>query len=111
MIKIRNLERIYKQYNDFKIQCQELDVNKGEVLGVYGGVASGKTLFTKIISGIHKKYDGQIELGMVNLGSVRKKNLSYVPSSNILYNDLTVNDHIKFLSSEFKVNKTEVTAK
>ena len=111
MIKIRNLSKQYKQFNDFKIECHELDINKGEIVGVYGAVASGKTLFSKIISGIHKKYDGQIELGMVNLGSVHKKLLSYVPSSNILYNDLTVNDHIKFLSSEFRVNKTEVTAK
>ncbi len=108
MIKIRNLS---KQYNDFRIECHELDINKGEIVGISGAVASGKTLFSKIISGIHKRYDGQIELGMVNLGSVHKKFLSYVPSSNILYNDLTVNDHIKFLSSEFKVNKTEVTAK
>ena len=108
MIKIRNLS---KQYNDFRIECRELDINKGAIVGIYGSVASGKTLFSKIISGIHKRYDGQIELGMVNLGSVHKKLLSYVPSSNILYNDLTVNDHIKFLSSEFRVNKTEVTAK
>jgi len=111
MIKIRNLEKQYKQFNDFRIECNELDINKGEIVGIYGSVASGKTLFSKIVSGVHKKYDGLIELGMVNLGSIHKKFLSYVPSSNILYNDLTVNDHIKFLSSEFKVNKTEVTAK
>ncbi|MDA3886676.1 MAG: ATP-binding cassette domain-containing protein [Candidatus Delongbacteria bacterium] len=111
MIKVRNLDKQYKQYDDFRINCHELDVSKGEIVGIYGVVASGKTLFSKILSGVHKRYDGQIELGMVNLGSVHKKLLSFVPSSNILYNDLTLNDHIKFLSSEFKVSKTEVTAK
>ncbi|MDA3838999.1 MAG: ATP-binding cassette domain-containing protein [Candidatus Delongbacteria bacterium] len=111
MIKIRNLEKQYKQFNDFKIECNELDITKGEIVGIYGSVASGKTLFSKIVSGVHKKYDGLIELGMVNLSGVHRKLLSYVPSSNILYNDLTVNDHIKFLRSEFNVNKTEVTAK
>ena len=60
MIKIRNLAKQYKQFNDFRISCPELDINKGEIVGIYGSIASGKTLFSKIISGIHKKYDGLI---------------------------------------------------
>ena len=111
MIKIRNLTKKYKQFNDFKIKCSELEINKGDIVGICGPVASGKTLLSKILAGVHKKYDGQIEFGMINLGSIPKRTLSYVPSSNILYNDLTVNDHIKFFASEFKINKTEINAK
>ena len=48
---------------------------------------------------------------MVALPVVPKKLFTYIPASNILYNDLTLNDHIKFFSSEFKINKTEINAK
>ncbi|MBN2790622.1 MAG: ATP-binding cassette domain-containing protein [Candidatus Delongbacteria bacterium] len=111
MIKIRNLNKIYKQFGDFSIKCAELDISKGDIIGIYGGVGSGKTLLTKILSGIHKKYDGQIEYGMVSLESYQKKLLSYIPSTNVLYDGLTLNDHIKFLASEFKINNNEINAK
>ena len=111
MIKIQNLTKEYKKFNGFNIECPELDISKGNTAGLYGTIASGKTLFTKILTGIHKKYNGVIEFSMISSRDVSKKTLSYVPSSNILYNDLTLMDHIKFFGSEFKVNKTEITAK
>ncbi|MCK4979188.1 MAG: ATP-binding cassette domain-containing protein [Candidatus Delongbacteria bacterium] len=111
MIKIRNLVKEYKKFNGIKIVCSELDISKGDIVGIYGNVGSGKTLFTKILAGVHKKYNGVIEFGMISSRSVPKKTLSFIPSSNILYTGLTLIDHIKFFGSEFKVNKTEITAK
>ena len=34
MIKIKNLIKEYKSFDNFRIECPELNVNKGEILGV-----------------------------------------------------------------------------
>ncbi len=106
MIKIRDLKRNFQEY-DFEINCQNLTVDTGTVCGVCGRTASGKTLFSQVVSGVIKKYSGSIEIGMTELSSTYRRKIGYLPFKNILYNDLTLKEMSLFLLTQYKVPESE----
>ncbi|MBU4485674.1 MAG: ATP-binding cassette domain-containing protein [Candidatus Delongbacteria bacterium] len=110
MIKIRDLKRNFKEYN-FNIECRNLTVDKGKSFGIYGDTASGKTLFSMLISGVIKNYSGSIEIALTELSSTYRKKIGYLPFKNVLYNYMTVKEVSKFLLSQYKTNKSEFDPK
>lgn len=50
-----------KGYNGFALEVKEGRINKGEVVGVLGPNATGKTTFVKILAGILKPEEGKVE--------------------------------------------------
>jgi len=110
MIKIRDLKRNFKEY-DFEINCQSLTVDTGTVCGICGRTASGKTLFSQVVSGIIKNYSGSIEIGMTELSSTYRKKIGYIPFKNVLYNDMTLKEMTVFLLNQYKVPESEFDLK
>ena len=110
MIKIRDLKRNFKEY-DFELDCQSLTADTGTTCGVCGRTASGKTLFSQVVSGVIKNYSGSIEIGMTELSSTYRKKIGYLPFKNILYNDMTLKEISVFLLSQYKVPESEFDLK
>jgi ABC-2 type transport system ATP-binding protein len=110
MIKIRNLKYIEKK-SGFSVECMNLNAESGKRLGIYGGSASGKTLFTQILSGIIKNYSGSIEIGITELRNTYRKKIGYVPFDNILYRELTVKEMSLLLLDQYKVPEPELKIK
>jgi len=110
MIKIRDLKRSFIE-NDLEINCQNLTVDTGTTCGVCGKTASGKTLFSQVVSGVIKNYSGSIEIGMTELSSTYRKKIGYLPFKNILYNDMTLKEISVFLLSQYKVPESEFDLK
>lgn len=110
MIKIRDLKRNFREYN-FEIDCANLTVGTGECFGIYGDTASGKTLFSQIVSGVIRNYSGSIEIGVTEVRSTYRKKIGYLPYRNILYNDLTVKEISMLLLSQYKISESEFDLK
>ena len=110
MIKIRDLKYCFKEY-EFEINCQNLTADTGTSIGVYGKTASGKTLFSQIVSGVIRNYSGSVEIGMTELRSTYRKKIGYLPFRNILYNEMTVKEMSLFLLSQYKVAPSEFELK
>ncbi len=60
IIRVRNLKT---QFNDFVVhENLDLDVRKGEILGVVGGSGTGKSVLMRAIIGLKRPSDGTVEI-------------------------------------------------
>ncbi|GGX08671.1 cyclic peptide export ABC transporter [Aquimarina muelleri] len=65
-LKISNIEFTYKQKDGeppFSIGPINLELNKGEIIFIVGGNGSGKTTFSRLLTGLYEPHSGEI---MVN---------------------------------------------
>lgn len=68
-------------------------VSSGEVLAIRGANGSGKTSLLKIISGIDRKYTGE-----VILSGAEKCIIGYAPQEITLFQELTVEDNFRIFA-------------
>lgn len=76
-----------------------LSVNPGEFVAFVGGSGAGKSTFMNCISGVSKPTKGHVYINGNDLFknySALKKIIGYVPQSDIVFNDLTLYDMLKY---------------
>ena len=97
-IKIKNLSFAYKNkklFSEFN-----LNINKGDLIGIEGKTGSGKTTLVELILGLQKRDKGEIFLDNKN---IHEKNLfdlieiGYVPQEIFLLNE-SLRNNLTFLS-------------
>lgn len=74
----------------------------GEFIAFVGGSGAGKSTFMKCISGVTKPTSGQVLINGNNLYSnydALKKLIGYVPQENIIFDDLTLIDMLKYAAN------------
>ncbi len=90
-----------KKYKSFELEVKEGELIKGEVIGVMGPNAIGKSTFVKVLAGVEKPTEGDPEL---------KLTTSYKPQYVEFEEDITVREFIEsqkdfdfaFFNSEVK---------
>jgi len=88
---------VKKAYNGFDLAVEGGEVRRGEIIGVLGPNATGKTTFVKILAGVEKADSGEIDLEI---------DVSYKPQYIKPENDITVRTALAgagagFASEEF----------
>ena len=84
-IKISNLK---KNYGRKKVLMDiNLDINKGECIGIVGANGCGKSTLLKILAGAIKPTSGTFTFGGLKVG--------YIPQENPLFDNLTVYDNLR----------------
>jgi len=76
-----------------------MSIMPGEFVSLIGGSGTGKTTFIKCISGLSKPTSGNVYLNGIDLYTnyeVLKKVIGYVPQDDIVFNDLTLIDMLKY---------------
>ncbi len=109
MLKIDNIS---KSINDTKILKNiSLELNDGEILGLLGPNGAGKTTLMRIITGYYNKNAGEIILDdkIINYQNIEflKKQIGYLPENNPLYEDMTVEEYLKFCLNLHGIVKDE----
>ena len=102
-IKFSNISFKYPNSNKLILDNIDLEINKGDRIGIIGTTGSGKSTFTDILMGLLKPISGIISIDNVNLYS--KKNplyifnwrlaISHVPQ-NIYLSDCSIAENIAF---------------
>ncbi len=110
MIKIRDLKRNFPAFG-LNIECRILDVPSGSSAGIYGSSGSGKTLMSKIVSGIIKNYTGSVQTELSEAGDTYKKKIGYLPFTNTLYPVFKVREMMLFLISRYGIKEAEYDLK
>lgn len=92
------------------VDCLSFDVREGEIFGLVGPDGAGKTTTLRMLAGIMPPDAGTATVAGFNI--VRdpegaKHALSYMPQRFGLYEDLTVDENIRFYADLFGVKKTE----
>jgi ABC-type uncharacterized transport system ATPase subunit len=102
---------------DYRLQIQgtDLDLYKGEVIGLAGMEGSGQRLFLRALAGLHPLTKGKIQTDQIELTSrsylaFRKAGISYLPAGRLeegLISGLTLTEHVILTEpqSGFFVNK------
>lgn len=108
MIQIHNLTKRYGAFlaND-KVK---LEVKPGEISILLGPNGAGKSTLIKCISGL-LKYQGEILIcGQPNKSLLAKQYLGYIPEVPVLYNMLTIWEHMEFIGRAYKLENWESRA-
>ncbi|HMK20838.1 MAG TPA: ABC transporter ATP-binding protein [Terriglobales bacterium] len=86
------------------------DVRSGEIFGLVGPDGAGKTTTLRMLAGVMPPDSGTASVAgfdVVHDPESTKHHLSYMPQRFGLYEDLTVDENIRFYADLFGVNKTE----
>lgn len=110
MIKVRNLTKYYGER--LAVDNISFDIGKGEIVGLLGPNAAGKTTTMRILTGflMPTKGDAWIaDCNMVNDSLEGRKHIGYMPESVPLYTDMTVRDYLSFFGRlrGLDVNRTD----
>lgn len=92
-IEIKNLEKSY--FGHKALKGINLEINEGEIVGLFGPNGSGKTTLIKILSNLLMRYNGEVLIDGHKPGIETKKIVSYLPDVNYLEEKWTVLECIK----------------
>ena len=98
-IKLKNIEYSYKQ-NQPILKGINLEINRGECIGIIGKTGSGKSTFLDILMGLIFIKEGSflVDDKQINTSSKRvawRKSISHVPQ-NIFLSDASIAENIAF---------------
>lgn len=110
MISISNVTKRYNNTTTPAVDQLQLDIPSGEIFGFLGPNGAGKTTTIKMITGIIKPDQGNIEVDGISLLKnplEAKRQIGYVPDSPEPYEKLTGMDYIQFMGDVFRVSASE----
>ncbi len=103
-----NITNVSKKYGHFTaVNDVSFSVEKGTILGLLGPNGAGKTTLMKMISGFHNPHAGSITVCDVDVTSnpiFIKKNIGYLPETNPMYGELTVEEHLDFIADSHGID-------
>lgn len=97
--------KINKYYDNFHaLKDITFSIPKNAIVGLIGANGSGKTTMIKCLLNYYNDYSGKITVfGKDNRNIFQRDNIfSYIPDTPIYYEELTVIEHIDFISSIYK---------
>ena len=106
-----NIEDLHKSYDDVKaVQGVSYNIRKGEMFGLVGPDAAGKTTTIRMLCGLVKPDSGTATL--LDMDIVKDKNkikdeIGYLSQRFSLYGDLTIDENIEFFAEIHNVNDFE----
>lgn len=78
----------------------DLEVRAGDLIALIGHNGSGKSTLLRLVAGLLDPTSGTVTVGGHRAGSVEARALlSYVPDAPVLYDDLSVWEHLEYLSA------------
>lgn len=102
MKKILELKNISKEYNDYKaLDNVSFSLNEGEIVGLIGPNGAGKTTLMRIIVGLTKQYDGEIDL-------IDNTSIGCVIETPSFYPYMTGYENLKYLAELNDVSAEKV---
>ncbi len=109
MLKITSLNKKYHKIE--AVKNVNLTVDNGNIIILLGPNGAGKSTIIKSIVGL-LKYTGSIEInGFSNKSVEAKREFSYIPETPALYDLLTVEEHIEFITKAYNIKDYKEKAK
>ncbi|KRZ97063.1 Retinal-specific ATP-binding cassette transporter [Trichinella sp. T8] len=111
-VSVRNLTKIYGSGNKSKCSLNNLSVDfyANQITAVLGPNGAGKTTMMSIMCGLFPPTSGNVLVYnqdiMSNLAEVRRS-VGFCPQHNVLFDTLTVEEHLQFYASLKRLTGTE----
>lgn len=81
------------------IQDIRFKVNSGEIVGLIGSNGAGKSTTIKAIAGLLPKVNGEVSF------KGQDKTYAYIPEQPILYDGLTLSEHLELAASAYEIDR------
>ena len=108
MIEVMNLTKNYDGYQ--AVSNVDLIAKPGKITILLGPNGAGKSTTIKSIANL-VAFDGEIKIcGYFNDSIEAKKCFGYVPETPVLYDVLTVWEHIEFIGSAYRIENYQEIA-
>ncbi len=98
MIEIRNVSKKYKE--KIALANCNLQIPKGQVIGLFGANGAGKTTFMKCIMGF-LTFEGEITLDGKKIDESNISRLSFATGDHSFFPSITAEDHKLFYKMQF----------
>ena len=98
-VEIKNLSKAFKETNVVAIDNLSLNIPKGQIVGLIGADAAGKTTLLRLISGLLLADSGRIMTLGLNPDTDKDElnvKIGYMPQKFGLYEDLSIIDNLNF---------------
>jgi len=99
LIKVRHLTKYYGKR--LAVDNISFDIGKGEIVGLLGPNAAGKSTTMRILTGFMMPTSGDTfiaDYNMVSNSLEGRKHIGYMPESVPLYTDMTVREYLDFFA-------------
>lgn len=102
-------EEASKAYGDLvALQPLSLTIAEGESVALVGHNGSGKSTFLRLASGLLELTGGSVTVDGAPAGSIEARALtSFLPDDPVLYDDLSVREHLAYVAALHGVDATE----
>jgi len=113
MIVIELKDVSVKYGSKYAIQNINLNIQKGQIVGIIGKSGSGKTTILKTIAGFQKNTEGTIKIKGINVQNIDpgERGVGYIFQNYTLFPHMDVYDNISFGLKVNKVDKTNIDEK
>jgi ABC-2 type transport system ATP-binding protein len=108
MIRIEQVDKIYKGSSEYAVKNMSLTVKPGEVYGLLGTNGAGKTTTFSMLCGLFPPTSGSIHINGYSVKSELskiKQNLGVVPQNIALYPTLTGRENLSFFGSMYGLKR------
>jgi ABC-type multidrug transport system ATPase subunit len=97
-----------KAYGDLvALAPTDLKIEHGELVALVGHNGSGKSTFLRLAAGTLDLTDGSIEIAGAAAGSsTARASTSFIPDDPVLYDDLSVREHLAYVAALHGVDAT-----
>lgn len=108
IIEVRNLSKKYGRKP--VLRNIDLKLEKGKIIGLCGPNGAGKTTLIKILVGLLRDYDGEVQVRGHEIGSLSKASISYLPDIEYIAPSMTgvkISSMYKDMYPDFDVHELE----
>lgn len=110
IVSVRNLKKSYNRGKTKALRGISLDVDEGEIFGIIGPDGAGKTTLFRILTSLLLADEGTASvdgLDVVKDYKEIRKRIGYMPGRFSLYQDLTVEENLRFFATIFNTTIEE----
>jgi ABC-2 type transport system ATP-binding protein len=115
MKKAVSVKNLVKKFGNFVANDHlNFEVYQGEIFGFLGANGAGKTTAIKILCGLSKPTYGEITVAGFDVYKQReeiKKNIGYMSQKFSLYDDLTIQENIRFYGGIYGLSNAKIKEK
>jgi len=111
-IETRGLTKVFPEV--VAVDHIDIEIEEGEIYGFLGPNGAGKSTTIRMLSGLLKPTEGQATVLGHDIYTDTyeiKENIGYMPQKFSLYQDLTVNENLKFYASLYSYPKNEINSR
>ncbi len=104
-IEIKNLNFHYPNMIDKALDNINIEIKKGETLGIIGTIGSGKTTLMNLLTRLYSIPNGKIKIDGRDINEIDietlRENICYITQDNFLFSS-TLKDNISLFKDEYK---------